>query len=282
MDGKLRNVDLGEEIKRRKRKTKLIKETGKFKSKNIKNLNSIELVLKAKHRRKINLDISARCPLQCPRCRRQTILGAGEKIPGFDMRLEEFELIVSHFNYILFCGQVSDPTAHPLFHDFLRRCNEERKYTVQSKLPLFRTTVATAASHRSKDWYREAFELNPTAVWRFGLDGFPHESSMYRINQDGEKLWDIMLMGIDMGITIEQQCIVFSYNEDHIDEVQNNAVSNGITFLKMYSSRWLGEDDPLIPRKTQGFIRNSKKQKMVDSTPWIEERWLGSSSLCPR
>ena len=241
-----------------------------------------DLILLAKYRRGINLDISARCPLACPRCRRQDYrdlidLNVLSKVPGHDMAIEEFDKILMHFNKILFCGQISDPTAPPKFHEFLRRCYEEDAYT----------TVATSASHRSKQWYKEAFEINPKAIWRIGMDGFPAESHKYRINQDGKKLWDIMLMGIEMGMSIEQQCIVFSYNEDHIDMIQENAIKHGIIFLKMYSSRWRGADDPLMPDSEKNYLKNPVTpmhnshllEDMDDKKPWVEEKWFKGSTL---
>ena len=47
---------------------------------------------------------------------------------------------------------------------------------------------ATAAKPRK--WYPKAFQANPNARWWFGIDGLPKESHKYRINQDGEKLFE--------------------------------------------------------------------------------------------
>lgn len=193
---------------------------------------------------KINLDISARCSLQCPRCRREDYRLAGRKPPGHDLSLEDFDKIIAHFKSIIFCGQISDPTAHPLFHDFLRRSYEEN----------INICVATAASHRKEDWYREAFRINPKAKWRFGIDGLPEESQLYRVNQDGEYLWRMALIAKEMGLKVEQQCIVFSYNEGHIDEVEKHATDAGITFLKLYSSRW-NENDVYQPTAKGNFVK---------------------------
>ena len=40
--------------------------------------------------------------------------------------------------------------------------------------------------------YIEAFKANPDAQWTFNIDGLPHQSHQYRINQNGNKLFDIM------------------------------------------------------------------------------------------
>ena len=62
----------------------------------------------------------------------------------------------------------------------------------------------------------------------FGLDGLPKESHKYRVNQDGEKIYDIMKMGVDMKMDIVWQYLVFDYNKEHIEEARR--LSNGMTF----------------------------------------------------
>ena len=43
------------------------------------------------------------------------------------------------------------------------------------------------------------------------------------------------------------QYIVFSYNEDNIEEAKKMARRAGVTFLLLQSSRWNSENDPLRP-----------------------------------
>ena len=97
-------------------------------------------------------------------------------------------------------------------------------------------------------WYNKAFKTNKDTRWIFGLDGLPEESCMYRVNQDGEKLFLVMQMGVALGLQIDWQYIVFSYNEDHVEEAYNMAKDNGIQFIVNYSGRWTGEKDPYKPR----------------------------------
>ena len=245
------------------------------------NLTVEEKKTKALVRKNINLDISPRCTLMCPRCRRQEYIDAGIPIPGHDLSITDFKKILKHFRRILFCGQVSDPIIHPKFHEFLEL----------SVLPIYspsHITVATAASHRSILWYKKAFELNPEAVWRFGIDGLPEESCLYRINQDGEKLFEVMKMGVSMGIKVEWQYIVFNYNENHVEQAKKMALDNNILFLIMYSSRWSGEDDPYQPTNSENYISNKyfsrtgyNKRNKLKNSYYAEEVWLNSSSLGP-
>ena len=107
---------------------------------------------------------------------------------------------------------------------------------------------ATAAKPRK--WYPKAFQANPNARWWFGIDGLPNESHKYRINQDGEKLFDIM---VEAKQYLKQvpvwQYIVFKYNEDHIQEAYEMAKKAEVQFMVVNSSRWLGENDEYRPSK---------------------------------
>ena len=42
-------------------------------------------------------------------------------------------------------------------------------------------------------WYIKAFKANINARWIFGIDGLPNESHNYRVNQDGEKLFNVIV-----------------------------------------------------------------------------------------
>ena len=183
------------------------------------------------NRKSINLDITHRCTLECPKCLRRSIptnnLG--------DLSLDSFKKIISHFNQIEFCGQISDPIFHPQFIEFLRLTNDKRVF------------VHTAASHKSMDWYIKAFDANKSAIWEFGIDGLPKDSHKYRINQDGEYLFEVMKAGKSNGNDIRWQYIIFKYNENDIPEAIELARKYQIPLQVNKSSRWTGPDDPYKP-----------------------------------
>ena len=86
---------------------------------------------------------------------------------------------------------------------------------------------------------------------------------MYRINQDGEKLFNVMLKAKEyLKKTPSWQYIVFSYNEDHIEQAQKMAKEHGLMMIMLHSSRWMSESDPLRPKSTeynlqfQGYTRD--------------------------
>ena len=172
-----------------------------------------------------------RCTLECPKCLRRSVptnnLG--------DLSLDSFKKIISHFEQIEFCGQISDPIFHPQFIEFLKLTNNKRVF------------VHTAASHKPIDWYIEAFDANKSAIWEFGIDGLPKDSHKYRINQDGEYLFEVMKAGKSNGNAIRWQYIIFKYNENDVPEAVELARKHQIPLQVNKSSRWSGPDDPYKP-----------------------------------
>ena len=182
-------------------------------------------------RKIINLDITHRCTLKCPKCLRRAVptnnLG--------DLSLDSFKKIISHFDQIEFCGQISDPIFHPQFIEFLKLTKDKRVF------------VHTAASHKPMDWYRDAFLANKNAIWEFGIDGLPQDSHKYRINQNGEYLFNVMKTGVELGNDIRWQYIIFKYNENDITQAIDLAQRHKIPIHINKSSRWSGPDDQYKP-----------------------------------
>jgi len=201
----------------------------------------------------INIDASARCSLECPKCMRQSLRRQNKTIPGSDMTIKQFKKIINYFSGINFCGQISDPIFSPNFIDFLKLCKMKNK-------PCH---VHTAASQKSEKWYRKAFMSNIDAKWIFGIDGMPYESFIYRINQDGEKLFNMMLMAKSLGLHVVWQYIVFRYNEDHIDDARKLADKHNINFEIHLSARWNkdNEYDWYKPKKEENRIMTKDDRK---------------------
>jgi MoaA/NifB/PqqE/SkfB family radical SAM enzyme len=187
------------------------------------------------------------------RCQRQTNFTLeGRKVYGRDATMDEIKKLSDYFSSFNFCGQLSDPVHHPKFVEIL-----EYLYKKGTQV-----TVHNASSQKPKDWYIKAFKAHPKAKWIFAIDGLPEESNMYRINQDGQKLYEIMLMSKEyLQQTPSWQFIVFSYNENNLEKAKQMAVENDLMFIVLHSSRWMGEDDPLRPKEKEfnlgykGYIR---------------------------
>ena len=180
--------------------------------------------------RPLNIDITYRCALKCPHCGRQTSFGRyGKKVPGRDLTLEEIDVISDHFKRISFCGQYSDPIHHPQFIEILKLCYKKRVWP----------EIHVASSHKPREWFIEAFKAHPNAMWIFGIDGMPEESHKYRYNQDGVKLFNIMLESKQyLFHEPHWQYIVFRYNQHNVDKAMKLAADNGLMFELIKSARW--------------------------------------------
>ena len=191
---------------------------------------------------KINLDITHRCTLQCQRCNRAIFAARGIKVPGEDMTMENFKKVIDYFEEVYFCGQISDPIFHPQFIEFLKLLKGRK------------TIIHTAASHKKEEWYKKAFEANTGAYWTFGIDGLPKDSHKYRKNQDGEYLFKMACMAAKIVDKVKWQYIVFSYNENNIEEARQMAKDNNMIFEVQKSSRFW-EGDPLMPKNEKYYIK---------------------------
>ena len=78
-------------------------------------------------RRSLNIDVTHRCALDCPRCQRwASYRRHGKKVPGIDFTMSQIKKIISFYNELHFCGQYSDPVHHPKFIEILKLLREQR------------------------------------------------------------------------------------------------------------------------------------------------------------
>ena len=200
-----------------------------------------------------NIDSSNKSALECSKCMRNWYKKANMKIPGRNMPGDDFKNLISYFNSVTFCGQISDPTAYPYLINALKICNIKN----------LACWVRTASSHKNRSWYEKAFAANPNAIWVFGIDGLPNESHKYIINQNGEYLFEIMKLAVKKGIKVWWQYIIFKYNENHIENAKKLAEDNNIVFDPMVSGRWLENNEFDIYKPTK--LNNYKEPRKLSN-----------------
>ena len=193
------------------------------------------------NRRAINIDIGFRCSLECPKCQRQSQhRNLNKKVPGYDLTLDEIYKLSDFYKEFVFCGQLSDPIHHPHFAEILRTLGNKG----------VNCRVHNASSHKPEKDFIECFKANTNAGWIFGIDGLPSESHKYRINQDGEKLFRMMLEAKKiLKKTPIWQYIIFKFNEHNIEKAKAIANKHDLTFMLVQSSRWKGDEDYLKPKE---------------------------------
>jgi len=202
------------------------------------------MIPKKLYRQWLNIDISNKCTLQCSECVRTLFKKHGIPLPGKDLNLQQFDKITDFFagKRIGFCGTFSDPIYNKSFIEMLKMCKEKN----------IEVCVHTAASHQPIEWYEKAFESNLEAIWQFGIDGLPESSHLYRKNQDGKKLFEVMLKAKNKGLPVSWQFIEFDYNANEIEEAKLLATYYKIDFLLIHSNRNLHATK--LEKKTHDFL----------------------------
>jgi len=163
-------------------------------------------------------------------CKRTTYfdLHDTKNVPGIDLSLKDFKKCLDFFKKgVSFCGQLSDPIFNKDFIEMLKMCNDNK----------VDTRVMTAATGRKENWYKGAFLANPNATWTFGIDGPPHLSHLYRKNQNGKFLFEMMILAKEMGLKVYWQYIVFDYNEKYLEDCKKYSKLLKIDMCVYYTQR---------------------------------------------
>lgn len=231
--------------------------------KNIFNRNVEETIINnEKEGSIISIDLGYSCPIQCPMCIRtlQPELVKEAKREYGNIRTDDLKKLCKFFDDLIFCGNLSDPIYHPKFIELMKIVIEKYKRKLM---------IVTNGSGKKRDWWETVFKLsrpgegvivqNAPVHWFFALDGLPHQSSKYRVNQNGEQVFEMMKMGSDMGCYIVWQWIVFGYNENSIEEGRELAAKHNIEFRILNSDRFHSEYERAMDPTVYEMLKPSKE-----------------------
>jgi MoaA/NifB/PqqE/SkfB family radical SAM enzyme len=185
----------------------------------------------------VNIETTYRCPLQCPFCQRQeTPIIVKERLKrSRDIPIEDFNKLMMFHDRASFCGQISDPIAHPKFLEILKSA---------FKLKHKKFFINTTGTRKKTSWWKQAYGYTDKhMVWVFGLDGTDQETAnIYRVNTRFDEVMEAMKLGVSMGKRIQWNFIVFKHNEHQIDQAKEIAKNNKFELTIVKSGRW-NEDD---------------------------------------
>jgi len=181
---------------------------------------------------KVNIDVTYRCPLECPFCDRQKYKKSKERIKeSRDLPISDFKKILSFFDKITFCGQISDPIYHPKFHKLMEMFSESNCSYLK---------IYTNGTRKSKEWWEKSFTIDDRVDWYFALDGTNQETAnIYRKNTNFQEVFDTMILGKSLGASIYWQFIPFKHNEHQIEEYFELCEKYDIIPFMRKSSRWI-------------------------------------------
>ena len=204
-----------------------------------------------------HLEPSAVCTLKCPRCPRSEYPDTPwlNKNMTLDFVKKFFteDMLRNQVRRVTMCGDVGDPIY---CKEYIEIC----RY-IKSVDPTIHIFTITNGSHKKTQWWAELGSvLNEYDTVNFSIDGHNNDTNnMYRINSD----WDSIVNGIttlrsvNKNVFINWALIVFSFNQDHLDTIAQQATHLGMDQLQItrstkfgskYGAAYGGDSDLLEPR----------------------------------
>lgn len=204
-----------------------------------------------------HLEPSAVCTLKCPRCPRvehpDTPWLNKNMTLDFVKKLFTEDMLLNNVRRVTMCGDVGDPIY---CKEYIEIC----KY-IKSVNPKIHIFTITNGSHKKPNWWAELGSvLNEYDTVNFSVDGYDNvTNNMYRVNSD----WDSIINGIaalrsaNKDVFINWAMIVFSFNQDHIANIIEQAKNLGMDQLQItrstkfgskYGQAYGGATDTLEPR----------------------------------
>ena len=201
----------------------------------------------------LHIEVSSRCVLKCPRCPR-TELPELHTL-NTDYSLAEFQSCfppktLEQIDRIVFCGDTGDPIYAREFYEIVR-------YIKQTK-PTLILKIVTNGSYKSREWWRELKTvMNNWDSITFSVDGWDHDSNnLYRVNSDYASILEGVSEMVVSPVHVNWSTIIFSFNEDRISQIDQQARDLGVDSLQIVDSTKFGGSyevdgvDPLKPTKT--------------------------------
>ena len=203
-----------------------------------------------------HFEVSGKCTLKCPRCPRNDT----SPVPWLNKELDlEFfkktltpDLLKTQVRRITMCGDIGDPIYASEYLEIV-------KY-IKSHNPKIHVYTITNGSYRKPEWWKEFAKIsNEYDTINFSVDGYDNASNnLYRIGSD----WNSIMTG--MKIMCEESSafvywatIVFAFNQDYLDQIEQQARAIGCDGLQLtystkfgskYGEAYGGTKDPLEPR----------------------------------
>lgn len=203
-----------------------------------------------------HFEVSGKCTLSCPRCPRTDTA----PVPWMNKELDlEFfqrtltpDLLKNQVRRITMCGDIGDPiyaSEYIEIIEYIKRHN-----------PQIHVYTITNGSYRKADWWhRLASVSNEYDFVNFSVDGYDQQSNnLYRVGSD----WDSIMTGMQImaqhsAAHVYWAAIVFAFNQDYLDHLENLARTQGCDGLQLtystkfgskYGDAYGGSNDNLEPR----------------------------------
>lgn len=221
-----------------------------------------------------HFEVSSKCSLACPRCPRTEFPGQ-YKVTELDLDFfkntfsEEF--IIEEMDHLLFCGGQGDPIYCKDFLNILRY--------FKSVKPNIMIDITTNGSYKTEKWWEElASILTEYDQITFSVDGWDDESNnLHRVNSHFDSICKGIRIMSESKAVVNWSMILFKFNQDNIDKIENLARSLGINYFSIVESMLFGSYfngyndpnlgyDPLEPDKdfiSRTYGRHFRRHKTL-------------------
>lgn len=203
-----------------------------------------------------HFEVSGKCTLKCPRCPRND----AESVPWLNKELDlnffknilSPKLLRNQVQRITMCGDIGDPiyaSEYLEIIDYIKTHNDRiHVYTI------------TNGSYRKAEWWKQFAQIsNQYDTINFSVDGYDHDSNnLYRVGSDWHSIMQGMtIMSQESTAFVYWAAILFSFNQDHLDQIRHQARDIGCDGLQLtystkfgskYGAAYGGLQDTLEPR----------------------------------
>jgi MoaA/NifB/PqqE/SkfB family radical SAM enzyme len=212
---------------------------------------------------------SSKCTLKCPRCPRfeyKDLVKLNEDLSlDFFKELLTPDLLKNQVKRITMCGDIGDPIYTKEYLDICRYIKETN--------PNIHLFTITNGSYRDPEWWEEFATIsNDRDSINFSVDGYDNVSNnLYRINSN----WDSIMTGMrimaqNSTAFVHWATIIFSFNENHLDDIVDQARAIGCDsvqftrstkFGSVYGDAYGGVTDPLEPKNKQHISKTHRYER---------------------
>jgi MoaA/NifB/PqqE/SkfB family radical SAM enzyme len=206
----------------------------------------------------LDIELSTRCRLSCPKCIR-TRLVERKELEIYDFPVDQFRKICESKKYrsMFFGGTYGDCIYHPDFYELVKIAKENNIFI----------QIHTNGSGKSLDWWKSIFLLmTKNDALNIAMDGFKETAGIYRVNfteKDFYKNLEIFKLAKIRGIECVWTFIPMKFNEHQIDDAKKLAKELGITFLLKKSERWYKKDDPMLPSNPELIATHARNRLKI-------------------
>jgi len=204
-----------------------------------------------------HLEVTNMCTLECSGCARTRFIEAWpQHWKNYNLNsvdLDNFlDIDITGLTFSL-CGNYGDPIYHPKLHDIIK--------VIKSRGG--KIEITTNGSYRKAEWWKLITSLlDETDSITFSIDGIPINFTQYRKNADWKSIDTAIKECVKSRVKTEWKYIIFSFNENNIEEAKQLSESYGIdSFTIKHSDRFDEQTNHLIP--TNEKMIGGRRQQQI-------------------